>query len=57
MAYVAEVFAYAYHALADDEVNKVLAYAEVLNKLEQIINQLFENCKKLHSRITGATGG
>jgi hypothetical protein len=57
MGYVAEVFAYAYHALADDEVNKVLAYAEVLNGLEQIVSQMFEKCKKLHSRISGGTGG
>ncbi len=57
LAYSAEVFAYAYHVLANDEVNKVLAYAEVLNNLGQILNQMFEKCKKLHSRISGGTGG
>ncbi len=57
LAFVAEVYAEAFRILADNRTGKIIAYAGLLEDLAKIFETVKQYCFKLHSRVSGATGG
>jgi len=57
LALSSEVYAEAYHILADNRTAKIIAYAGLLEDLAKVFETVKEYCFKLHGRSSTATGG
>ena len=57
LAFVAEIYAEAFRVLADNKTGKIIAYAGLLEDLAKTYETIKQYCFKLHSRVSGGTGG
>ena len=57
LAFTAEIYAEAFRILADNKTGKIIAYAGLLEDLAKIYETVKQYCFKLHSRVSGGTGG